>query len=1010
MNLTLLLVDKLMRIIVSVTCFIVLTSHFLMAAASYGQLLNTRVNLAYEQTDAARMIADISRQADVQFAYTDRLRLSDLKLQHIRFDNARLGDVLQEVLSAHRIAFTERSGTISLYQAQEPGRIRGRITDAGTGQALPNATVQLKGKEAVIVADQNGYFRITGVAAGPVVFNVRYIGYITREVDVEVVPGKPVVVGVEMTAAHTELEGITVSGIRRGEVKSLNTMKTAENIKYVLSQEQIERFPDNTVGEALQRVPGVAVEYSYGLARNVIIRGLAQSQGSVTLNGNRLPSTSAGYRTTDLNGILSNTVEAIEVIKTLTPDQDADGTAGAVNIITKRPPANSRSLDGKVALGNNLLVGKNLYEVGVNYAERKGRWGYQIGGNYMRSLRGEDRIEKGYDGFTIGGVERKNQLRVISLEDTQLKRDNLGVSAELNFYPNSDADFYLRVNYNKYYEIQARNNRNFVIGEYTSDSHVSGITVEQAGNDRDYNRDLIMASLGGKKNWVNWELNGDISYSRGVYDQPIYYNANFTRKGLSGVVDLSDLRTPGIALDGSDMYDPSQYTTTQYVNRHDSALDHDGQLTVNAIRTFQFNARDRGIFKFGGRLRYKYNERSRNYFRHVLNEGAFSLDEFNTGIQRNDYYMDKYEIGMFPDVEKMQQYFLANRGAFKDDETYTRQNTDPDSYTGTEYLAAAYMMTRFNINRLEVTAGVRYEQTGFDYEGNEVVLDEDGVYVRTNPVSTHNVFDGIFPSLNLKYGLTQRTNLRFAATRSLSRPSYYDLVPWEEVLNRNKRLNKGNPDLKQATATNLDLLAEHYFQRIGLLSGGVFYKRIDDYIYDRSTTQEGGTYDGWRIDQSANGAAANVYGFEVAWQQQLTFLPGFLNGFGIYANYTQIQSEFDVPGVVMDRTVRLPDMRPKVGNVALSYEKYGFSGRISAYFYETFTMELADTPEEDLIEAGRFQLDFSASQRLTKKTQVFLGVSNLTNAPVRSYYGDGRPDNDRIYSVWGNVGIRFNPF
>src|SRR5690606_15642516 len=142
-------------------------------------------------------------------------------------------------------------------------------------------------------------------------------------------------------------------------------------------------------------------------------------------------------------------------------DQDADGTAGTVNIITKTPPQNSKSLDSKISLGNNLLVGKNLYEVGLNYAQRKSRWGYQIGANYMRSLRGEDRIEKGYDAFTIGETANENLLSVISLEDTQLRRDNLGVQAELNFYPDNESAYYLRGNYNKYYEIQARNNRNF---------------------------------------------------------------------------------------------------------------------------------------------------------------------------------------------------------------------------------------------------------------------------------------------------------------------------------------------------------------------------------------------------------------------------------------------------------------------------------------------------------------------------------------------------------------------
>lgn len=988
--------------------------HMLFANRSNAQGLGQKITVVFSDESLASALAKLQKELDVRLAYDGALlRLANYQIGRQLFSDTRANEVLHYLLSGTDIQYKEsKAGVVLLPKAtgQERGRIVGRVIDADNKMPLPDATIQIAGSASVTVSDSRGYFRINNVSAGEVALVARYVGYADQQQVVRLAAGESATADFSMEAQLNELDGITIDGIRRGEVKSLNTMKNAENIKYVLSQEQIERFPDNTVGEALQRVPGVAVEYSYGLARNVIIRGLAQDQGSVTLNGNRLPSTSAGYRTTDLNGILSNTVEAIEVIKTLTPDQDADGTAGSVNIITKSPPEHTRSLDGKLSLGNNLLVGKNLYEVGVNYSERKARWGYQVGANYMRSLRGEDRIQKSYDNFTVGGADQQNWLSVISLEDTQLKRDNAGIHAELNFYPNREAAFYFRGNYNKYYEIQARNNRNFVIGQYQSASQVSGVTVQHGGNDRDYNRDLMMLSLGGKRTRGNWEMNTDLTYSRGVYDQPIYYNANFSRGGLSGSVDVSELRTPQITLQGNDIYNPSAYATREYVNRHDSALDHDGQFSLNAIKSFRFNERDKGIIKFGSRLRYKYNERTRNYFRHILKDGSFSLSDFNTGIQRTDYYQNKYDIGTFPDVDKMEQYFRDNRNLFIDDVTYTRQNTDPDSYTGTEYLAAAYAMTRFNIDKLEVTAGVRYEQTGFDYKGNELILDEDGAYVRTNPVNTNKMFDGFFPSLNLRYALTPQTNVRAAATRSLARPGYYDLVPWEEVLNRNKRVNKGNPDLQQSTSTNLDFLFEHYLKKVGLLSGGVFYKRIQDYIYSRSFQQVGGMYDGWRIDQAANGAAADVYGFELAWQQQLTFLPGFLNGFGIYANYTQIQSGFDVPGIEMERTVRLPDMRPKVGNLALSYEKYGFSGRISAYFYETFTMELADVPEEDLIEAGRLQLDFSASQRINTKTSLFIGVSNLTNAPVRNYYGDGRPDNDRIYSIWGNVGIRYRPF
>ncbi len=220
----------------------------------------------------------------------------------------------------------------------------------------------------------------------------------------------------------------------------------------------------------------------------------------------------------------------------------------------------------------------------------------------------------------------------------------------------------------------------------------------------------------------------------------------------------------------------------------------------------------------------------------------------------------------------------------------------------------------------------------------------------------------------------------------------------------------GNPDLDQSTSTNLDFLFEHYLKSLGLISGGIFYKNIDNYIYQSIYAQQGGAFDKYQVTQTVNGANAHVYGYEIAWQQQLTFLPGFLNGFGIYGNFTQIQSKFTVPGLESERTVRLPSMRPKVGNASLSYEKYGFSGRISVNFYDTFISELAETQADDLMEKGRVQLDFSASQKINKRVTVFLGISNLNNAQTILDYGDGRPNDHKYFSTWANAGFKYNPF
>ena len=75
-----------------------------------------------------------------------------------------------------------------------------------------------------------------------------------------------------------------------------------------------------------------------------------------------------------------------------------------------------------------------------------------------------------------------------------------------------------------------------------------------------------------------------------------------------------------------------------------------------------------------------------------------------------------------------------------------------------------------------------------------------------------------------------------------------------------------------------------------------------------------------------------------------------------------------------------------------------------------FTIDLADIEANDILQKGRSQLDFSASQRVSKNLSIYMGISNLTNAPISEVFGDGKPFDDMYYSSWGNIGVRFNAY
>lgn len=1008
------LIKLIMRTSLICSIFSILFLNFVQASSAKGQsALDKSVNINLKQVAFTDFLKEIEKKTGVNFVYSNK-EFVNSKVSVNETKSART--ILMPLLQKNKLSLIEEGMMVILKRVQpqapeaKPATIVGYVKDKANQQTLPYATVIIKGSNRKVLTDVNGYFVIGNIKESEVVLQVSYIGYSSREIKVVSPADQTTKVEILLDGQNNQMKGITISGIRRGEAVALSNMRNADNIKYVLSEEQIERFPDATVGEAMQRVPGIAMDYSYGLPRNIIIRGLDQSMGSVTLNGNRLPSTQTNSRDIDLNGILSSTVEAIEVNKTLTPDMEADGTSGSVNIISKTPKPGMQQLLAKGSFGNNFLLGKQNFDGAFSYGQRKNKWAYLLGVNYSNTFRGEDRVQKDYGTYKIGGVDQV-KLSNLELEGTDLHRQNTGIQTEISFFPNEKSQVYFRGAFNKFYELQTRGTKSYSIGAYTDATNVTGITIGSAGSPRDYHRDLLSLSLGGKTNINNWIANVDFTFASGKYDQPIYYDGYFTYGGLAAAMDMSDPRAPQFGFTNPNVNNPANYTTSSYVNRHQFANDKDGQVSLNVQRTFELSPKNKLMFKFGGRYKYKEDDHTRNYFQYTLKTGKVGMENFLSDYSRTSYFNGKYNLsGAIANGYLMEQYYQNNLSLFQTDETYIRQNTDPDSYNGSETMGAGYMMGKLTLNKLDITAGLRYERTGFEYNGNIVSFDNTGKYVSTNKVAVNSAFDGFFPSLNLKYSLSQSTNLRAAVTRSLSRPGYYDLVPWQEIEPRRKRMKIGNPDLDQATSTNYDFLFEHYLNSLGLISGGVFYKNIDNYIFQSISTRQGGEFDKYQVTQTVNGANAHVYGYEIAWQQQLTFLPGFLNGFGIYGNFTQIQSKFTVPGSVSARTVRLPSMRPKVGNASLSYEKYGFSGRISLNFYGTFINELAEQQKDDLMEQGRMQLDFSASQKINKRFTVFMGISNINNAQTILDYGDGRPNDHKYFSTWANVGLKYNPF
>jgi TonB-dependent receptor len=306
--------------------------------------------------------------------------------------------------------------------------------------------------------------------------------------------------------------------------------------------------------------------------------------------------------------------------------------------------------------------------------------------------------------------------------------------------------------------------------------------------------------------------------------------------------------------------------------------------------------------------------------------------------------------------------------------------------------------------------GVRVEMTDMSYEANEVRFDEEGDYEGTTAVTGENDYIHVLPSLNIRYRLSDQSNLRAAVTRSIARPNYWDIAPYRLVNREDEEVELGNQALEPTSATNVDLLFERYFQTIGTVSAGVFYKQLTDYVYFSIYDETSGQYAGYEAVKPVNGGDATLYGFEFALNQQLTFLPGALSGLGVYANYTWTDSDAEIIG--RGDGNRLPGQAKHTANFAVSYEKYGFSGRLAWNYFGDYTDEVGEDAMDDRIHDDHLQLDLSAAYSLGNNAQLFLEVINLTDECFCFYRGSkDYPEQKEWYSRWGHLGIKFtDPF
>lgn len=816
-------------------------------------------------------------------------------------------------------------------------RIIGTVID-NQGLSMPGATIKLNGETAKMqISDQHGKFVFSSLKNGKFTISISYIGYQSTQKTLEINNETKETIFVLEEKAYEGSEVVVIGDRLKGQAKAINQQRNNDNITNVVSADQIGRFPDANIGDAMKRIPGITMQNDQGEARNIIIRGMAAGLNAVTLNGERIPSAEGDNRNIQMDLIPADMVQTIEVHKAVLPNMDADAIGGSVNLITRTAP-NALRISGTLGSGVNFLSKKPITNLSFVVGNRifNDKLGILLSGSYNNHIFGSDNFEGVWvktknpaypvalSGFDLRkyDVQRIRRSSSLALDYQVSKGHTIFLNAMYNWRDDRENRYRLRVD-RLNTPLEAATFKDISSNLYQITGRVAiqtkgGIDNERNKNTRLEDQRVANVTISGEDFFRKLKMNWSGTYAYAQEDRPneryithrgnsnVRVDATNPFKYVVSLVDKNSVNT--LAL--NQIYESNNFT---YERDFNAKLDFELPLTNKD-----------NIIKFGGRLRNKSKERINSYDIYApigtLGATGNTFGQLPSSNQDERIFLNgpQYVPGAFVKNEYLGKLDLYNSSVFKKTDAIAEYITS--NYDASETISAAYAMAEVKLSaKMTTTFGVRMENTAINYNGYSF----DVKKVKATPIEdVSKSYLNILPNVHFKYDFAKNSILRAAWTNTLARPGYYNLVPFSNYSPDNQTLSSGNPNLEATKAMNFDLMLENYFESIGIISVGAFKKNLKDFIYDKTTLNVTDPLYGTLVSSTRpeNGGTANVTGIETAFQRQLDFLPGIWKGFGVYANYTFTTSTTTgIEGRGNDK-LALPGAAKHMLNASLSYE------------------------------------------------------------------------------------------
>jgi hypothetical protein len=849
--------------------------------------------------------------------------------------------------------------------------IEGIVRDSATNEPIAAATLYLQPIKKHTRSGLNGTFEFKKIPIGTYTLTIRIASYKPTTLTVEITDKKQEVeLDIAMKSLLTDEVVISAYGEKTSDESARKFEKNSDNVTSVVSAKSIAVSPDLTVANVLQRVSGVSIERnSNGDGQHAIIRGMDKRYNYTLVNGVKIPSPDNKNRYVPLDIFPSDLLDYLEVTKSLTPNMEGDAIGGAMNMVMKNAPSDftvhanlgtgynglffdrkftkfdnsstnflsPREVNGntyqakpsdfptQIAIYNNVQPMPNIVgsvSVGGRFLEDK-NMGAVVAASFQNTYRGANSI---FFESEVDRVSNIPQLQNIYERQFSTQQIRSGLHAKLDYQFSADnkIDLYSAYIHLRENEMRYQTDTNLILGR--AGAGTGRITL--SFRSRQQIQEIVTSTLRGEHKLLpQFKLQWIAAYSKASNDEP----------------DRTQFQaTTGVAKTPSGFVQDSVYLSSTTYRRwtRNSDKDLSGFLNLNYTPEIAGTTVE---FLGGGMYRGKSRE---NYFNEYNLRPSFSPQAYK------DY--------------ASQSFTVFN--------PFGSEN-NPLNYTSHENVIAFYGQAKFRTGDLQTLAGVRIEKIKFDW----LTAAAPSVEGRSGDIS----YADILPSIHFKYFLSAKENLRLSYYSSISRPGFYEVIPYRI---RNEDYDEaGNPYLKRVQASNIDLRYEWFPAALDQVLVGAFYKKIRNPIeYALKVT---GTSIVYAPD---NFGTATNFGAEFD-------VTKYFNWFGIRANYTYTNSSITTAKTVRYRdannalTERIENQtRPLQGqsdhiaNLSLLYKNTedGIDAQISGVYTGKRIVTVSPFKDNDFWQSSFLQLDLSAEYRISEQFTLYAKVNNLLNTPL----------------------------